>query len=616
MWIRLPRIAISSIFSCLMLALGCGARDDGRSAEDYAVTSTSGGEGGEGGGGGAAPVGPPKAERVDVLLVVDNSRSMGVAQQWLAATAQSLFGALASPPCVNTVGNFVTVTPSGSCPPESTRLFAPRADVHIAVITTSLGSHGADSCLEPREDDHGRLVSYAPGGGTVPTYQALGFLAWDPKGKLSPPGEVSSAVMTGSLVNMILGAGDIGCGFESTLESWYRFLVDPNPYESIAVTGTDATLVGTDALLLEQRAAFLRPDSLVLIVTLSDENDCSVRDGNSYFLALQRYTPNTTNPYHLPKARAACATDPESPCCRSCGQTPDQNCDSSQDDCAGTVSAQDDPIGLRCWDQKRRFGLDFLNPILRYVDGLSRHTIVDRDGDVVPNPLFHGVSATDGASVVRDTSMVLYAGIVGVPWQDIARRDGTGKPDVNGGLDALGRKVGGFQSAKELTNNGTWALILGDPSAYHTEPNARPTDPLMQESIAPRTGTHPITGEALAPPGSPVSANSINGHEHAISNKDSLQYACVAPLDIPKDCANFMSCACPNLNSDDPLCQDDSGIFGSVQLRMAGLPGIRHLELAKGLDDRAVVGSVCPVPGQAYNPILRPLLDTLAPRLK
>jgi hypothetical protein len=30
---------------------------------------------------------------------------------------------------------------------------------------------------------------------------------------------------------MVVGAGQIGCGYEAQLESWYRFLVDPTPAE-------------------------------------------------------------------------------------------------------------------------------------------------------------------------------------------------------------------------------------------------------------------------------------------------------------------------------------------------------------------------------------------------
>lgn len=53
-----------------------------------------------------------------------------------------------------------------------------------------------------------------------------------------------------------------------------------------------------DEALLEQRAAFLRDDSLVLIVMLTDENDCSTVASNDtwVFFAID-YTPDV--PHYL-----------------------------------------------------------------------------------------------------------------------------------------------------------------------------------------------------------------------------------------------------------------------------------------------------------------------------
>jgi len=56
-----------------------------------------------------------------------------------------------------------------------------------------------------------------------------------------PPGETTlgdPGGITGLLPGvrvMVLGAGQTGCGYESQLESWYRFLVDPDPYQSISI---------------------------------------------------------------------------------------------------------------------------------------------------------------------------------------------------------------------------------------------------------------------------------------------------------------------------------------------------------------------------------------------
>ena len=92
-----------------------------------------------------------------------------------------------------------------------------------------------------------------------------------------------------TLTNMVRGVADNGCGFESQLESWYRFLVDPAPYETLEVVNGKAERRGVDRKLLDQRKAFLRPDSLLAIVMLSDENDCSIKEGgNAFWVAKQK----------------------------------------------------------------------------------------------------------------------------------------------------------------------------------------------------------------------------------------------------------------------------------------------------------------------------------------
>ena len=92
-----------------------------------------------------------------------------------------------------------------------------------------------------------------------------------------PPGEASVTAFAQNVSDSVLGVGQVGCGFESQLESWYRFLVDPDPPLSVKV-GLDyqAVRVGTDSDLLAQRAAFLRPDSLLVILQLTDENVAAV----------------------------------------------------------------------------------------------------------------------------------------------------------------------------------------------------------------------------------------------------------------------------------------------------------------------------------------------------
>ena len=556
-------------------------------------------------------LGASSIDKVDLLLVIDESRSTLDKQNVLASTLTRFFGQLLNPRCIDNAGYATADQPSGPlqpCPGGSQREFLPVLDIHIGVITTSLGGHGADACAETTAENwKAHLVD-----GGVAGYAGHPFLAWDPAGIQDPPGEDDPAKFTADLVTIIASLGEAGCGYEAQLESWYRFLVEPDPHDAISIVDGDAILEGTDQQLLAQRAAFLRPDSLVAIVTLTDEDDCSFKDGGQFYLGAQIYSPGTSQPYHLPPPRAACAVDPNDPCCRSCGQLPGEGCDTSLDQCEQSLDGLEDSINLRCFDQKRRFGIDFLYPIDRYVGGLTQALIADRHGNIVDNPLLR----------VRDPGLVLLTGIVGVPWQDIARRTAAGKPDLLSGLDAQSRPVGGIQNSTELIENNTWELILGEPSQY-----VDPTDPLMIASIDPRMGVNPITGDSVAPPGASFAANPINGHEYSTPFKSDLQYACVFELEDERDCTDpeATSCECWLPDNDNPLCQDAStDAFGQTQYRAGAKPGLRHLEVLRAIGTQGVVGSVCwsqiddpNSDDYGYNPALfRAIIDKLRPSLR
>ncbi|MFT3771147.1 MAG: hypothetical protein QM820_37505 [Minicystis sp.] len=554
----------------------------------------------------AAPVvdagAPPieKADKVDILFVVDNSPNTDSFHDLLASSIPYLVDRLTHPACVNGLGNVVATTPDSAIPcPVGVREFTPRADVHLAVISTSLGGHGADICSpthpswDPAQDDAAHLLTRDPGGGVVATYQDKGFLAWDPAQKLSPPGDGDPAAVSVKLMNMIQGTGAAGCGFESQLESVYRFLVDPEPYASIPIVDGNATPTGVDATVLQQRADFLRPDSAVLVVLVTDENDCSTRDGSQYYFSNQGTEPqNPSKIFHLPRARSACAKNPDDPCCASCGQATPDGCLPASADAACNAppfDAVEDPVNLRCFDQKRRFGIDFLQPIERYTRGLTEATIPTRDGSLVDNPLFTGN---------RSPKLVMMTGIVGVPWQDVAKEP-----------KALST---GYKTASEID----WSLVIGDP-----EKGTPPADPLMIESIDPRTGSNPPTGAPLTPPGSGPMSNPINGHERAIPAHDDLQYACIYPRLAPKACS-MAACEC-SLPAGNPLCQNPDGSYSTTQSFGKALPGTRELRLLRSLGEQATVASVCAAasadsaqPTFGYKPAIDAALRMLRLRLE
>ncbi|MCA9624991.1 MAG: hypothetical protein KC731_38465, partial [Myxococcales bacterium] len=199
----------------------------------------------------------------------------------------------------------------------------------------------------------------------------------------------------------------------------------------------------------------------------------------------------------------------------------------------------------------------------------------------------------------------------GVPWQDIARRNVQGVPDLLAGLDLQDVPRGGLYSPEELIQNGTYDLILGDPMSY-----VPPADPLMRESIAARNGQNPLNGESLAPPGSGYLANSVNGHERFLPDNDDLQYTCIFPLGAPKDCSmpSPQACECNQPGDQNPLCQAPDGSYGTQQYFAKAYPGLRHLDLLESIGRQGVVGSICPAQTNdatsldyGYRPVFRTL---------
>jgi hypothetical protein len=537
------------------------------------------------------PLGP--ATSVDVVFVVDNTLENGPAQRILAQTIPYFVDRLVFPRCVNGYGVIVDSPGAGKPCGVGVRDFAPVRDLRIAVVSSSLGGHGADSCspasstFNPEQNDRGLPLRRGPQGGTVPTYDGLGFLAWDPDAALEPPGEANQQAFTQRVRDLVAGAGLRGCGFNATLEAFHRFLVEPSPPASIDVENDVAVPKGTDQAVLDARAAFLRPDSLVLVVALTSRDDCSIRDGGRFYLAAQASLGGA--PFHLPKPRSECLTNPDDPCCASCGQAPPTGCGPSAN-CDGLpLSPEEDRLALRCFDQKRRFGIDFLYPIERYVSALRDEEIADIRGEIHDNPLF---------VAGRRPSRVLFAAIAGVPWQDIARQ--------------LNEPAGGYVPATEMD----WSRILGSDG----EP---PADPLMIPSLGPREGEHPLTGDALAPPDATSPAdNPINGHEHALPDRP--QYACIYPLPDPLSCTGGLCECLPGATDTNPICQALDGTYAAVQRYGAATPATRPLALVRDLGPQGILGSICAAttsatgaPGFGFKPsvdaIMRRLRHDLAP---
>jgi hypothetical protein len=589
--------------------MGCGDKREhvGNRSEGSGGSGGSAGTAGTGGDAGPDPDPQQRSSKLDLLLVIDNSRSMADKQAILGRSAASLVSRLINPPCVDMTGTAVEFPPADQACSAGQREMAPVRDMHIGVISSSLGGHGADQCspalttFDPSENDRGELLVRAG-----ETYQGSGYLLWDPDQKASPPGENDWSLLASKVGTLVTGAGELGCGFESQLEAWYRFLIDPEPPAEVVVRDGVAVIEGVNQTILDQRARFLRPDSAVLVVMLTDENDCSIQDGGTAWMAGQGSAPDS-GIYHLGRATADCAVDPNSPCCRSCTlveSQPPSGCAPLSEEAACRPPLHTDPsdgYNLRCFDQKRRFGVDFLHPISRYVRGLTSPTVPDRSGAMVQTPLFADLAT-------RDHSLISVAAIAGVPWQDLARNPG----------DAVNLR---YMTSRELRANDRWTTILGDPA--RGEP---PADPFMRESIGPRSGENPVTGDIIQPPSATsASASAINGHEWDPPERNDLQYACIFPLTTPRECGDTSGCDCSSIDGrgNKVLCQGPDGAYGTRQYFAKAYPGLRHLELLSQLGDSAVVASICPRnitdasrEDYAYRPAVQAIVDRMTKVMK
>ena len=518
-----------------------------------------------------APILPPPdpTSKVDVLFVVDNSLSMSDKQGELAKRVPELVAALTNPP----VG-------SGRKAID---------DLHVGVITSSLGSHGTSACAvsatNEHNDDHGHLLPRADVGGACAGTVTAFALTWayDPSKTAEFKGAAGVATMQAATSCVITSAKDDGCGYEETLESMYHFLIDPAPYASAEVKctfgatgdacGTNKIVVsGTDSELLKERAAFLRPDSVVQIVILTDENDFSLKPAQLNWLPwgygagqMQRgwkscatvpddFEPETGTEYNTLHATYGCFSCFEN--------TADPNC--AVPWAKDKLNNDADGRNLRGFHMIQRFGYNFLWSRQRYVNGLTKPTVpgIDPSGVIVdvPNPLF---------ASGRSPGNVFVAAIVGVPPNLVA--DSSGAPRVLTSAD--------------------WEKIVS--------PDLAKRDPHMIESIAPRTayGIPHFAGDRTIDP--------VNGGDRDVTEGDDLQYACIG-LRATDDRGNECYGATPETMN--PLCA-----VGGKQPYYKAYPGLRHLRVMHDLGPNALVGSIC---AGSFSPLMTAIADKMQPALK
>jgi hypothetical protein len=192
-------------------------------------------------------------DKVDLLFVVDNSGSMQEEQEKLAAALPTLVETLLD----------------GRLPDSAESLdFVPARSLHIAVVSTDMGSDGAfgaggceglgdDGLFQPAQLDPDRLDD--PQCQLEP-FAGDSYLAYDIDAGSSEYDAVQE-------VQCMAPLGTAGCGFEQPLEAMWKALAPSS--DSSFVSGSGHGEGG-------EHTGFLRDDAVLAIVHLSDEDDCSI----------------------------------------------------------------------------------------------------------------------------------------------------------------------------------------------------------------------------------------------------------------------------------------------------------------------------------------------------
>ncbi len=213
---------------------------------------------------------PCAATDVDLLFMIDNSGSMREEQENL----------------IRELPRMVQALTTGDRDDDGMVDFAPVRSLHIGFITSDMGSGNQTdvrTCAPGLGHDGLLRRTSASEAPCMPTYPSGTFA-------FNPSDDVTGFIDT---VSCVASVGTEGCGFEQPLEAALKALTPANPEIWTAVgyspprfydpaSGTRDRLRGHGS---NANAGFIRPDSTLAIILLTDEEDCSLADyaliGNS-----------------------------------------------------------------------------------------------------------------------------------------------------------------------------------------------------------------------------------------------------------------------------------------------------------------------------------------------
>jgi hypothetical protein len=202
---------------------------------------------------------------LDLLFMIDNSNSMAEEQGLLRAEIPRMFVELSS-----------TVS-----------------SLHVGIVTSDMGAgtvpvgDSVPSCDLGFGDD-GVMQSTSRGGtGCEETYPSRVFAF---------AGTVDDAPAFAVMVGCVADLGTRGCGFEQQLEATLKAISPASPQPWVSSAYAPPSFAGPSSGHGDGiNDGFLRPDSVLALVVLTDEEDCSVPEYNLFYDNDPTYTGNPLN---------------------------------------------------------------------------------------------------------------------------------------------------------------------------------------------------------------------------------------------------------------------------------------------------------------------------------